>query len=414
MGNMEGYVARQAIYDRSLAVVAYELLYRGSPGATTANESDARASEDALTNGFFAVGWKALVGDYPALWNVPQDLLMSDRILVLPPDRVYLEILETVEPTSEVLKRCEELRSLGYRLVLDDYMGEADRQPILELCYLVKVDWMGCSTETKRAIPNQGRIRCLAEKVETQLECNEALRWGYNYLQGYFLERPQLLSGRKIPAAHMDRLRLLAELAKQEPDLKVIESAVKRDLDLTYKVLTWVNSAAAGRGVRASSVMEALLWMGIDRFRRFISVFAMAGLGGGFHEQLLQTALVRARMSELIAQTAEGGRENSKAFLGGLLSMLEPLLAKPISEICEEMALPEEIRELLVPSSCLHGGTAKRSLDIAAAWEKGEADAAKACAELPSLTASGLSSIYMESVRWARDGFDRQDFRRPL
>ena len=411
---MEGYVARQAIYDRSLAVVAYELLYRESPSATTAVESNALASEDALTNGFFAVGWNALVGDYPALWNVPQDLLMSDRILVLPPERVYLEILETVEATNEVLKRCEELRSLGYRLVLDDYMGEADRQPILDLCYLVKVDWMGCPTEAKRAIPNQNRIRCLAEKVETQAEFNDAIKWGYSYLQGYFLERPQLLSGRKIPAAHMERLKLLAELAKQEPSLTVIESAVKRDLDLTYKVLTWVNSAAAGRGVRASSVREALLWMGVDRFRRFISVFAMSGLGGSFHGQLLQTALVRARMSELIAQSAEGGQDSSKAFLGGLLSMLEPLLAKPISEICEEMALPDEIRELLLPSRCQHGGPAKQSLEIATAWEKGEAEAAKACTGLPSLTASGLSNIYVESVRWARDGFDRQDFKRRI
>lgn len=124
---MEGYVARQAIYDRTLAVAAYELLYRGSPGATSAAGISASASEEVLSSGFFSVGWKILVGNKPALWNVPQDLLMSNKILVLPPERVYLEILETTAATSDVVARCHELRKLGYRLVLDDYVGEVEK-----------------------------------------------------------------------------------------------------------------------------------------------------------------------------------------------------------------------------------------------------------------------------------------------
>ncbi len=403
---MEGYVARQAIYDRNLTVAAYELLYRGSPGATSAAGIGASASEEVLSSGFFSVGWKILVGNKPALWNVPQDLLMSNKILVLPPERVYLEILETTASTSDVVARCHELRAMGYRLVLDDYVGEEEKQPILDLCHWVKVDWMGSSPDVKRRIPRFRGRKCLAEKVETRAEYDEAISLGYDYIQGYFLERPQLMSGRKLPAAQMERLRLLSELSKSEPDNALIESAVSRDIDLTYKLMTWVNSVASGRRVAAASIRDALIWMGIEKIRRFVGMFAMAGMGGGAKNELLHLALIRARMSDLMAQATGHGEEHSKAFLGGLLSMLEALLEKPMEEICDDMALPDEIREMFEPCAGEESGIARRCLNVAIAWQRGEKEAAKACASAGSLSGPDLSRIYLESVQWAQEGLD--------
>jgi EAL and modified HD-GYP domain-containing signal transduction protein len=404
--NMEGYVARQAIYDRTLAVAAYELLYRGSPGATSAAGISESASEEVLDSAFFSVGWKVLVGNKPALWNVPQNLLMSSKILLIPPERVYLEILETTAATSEVVARCRELRALGYKLVLDDYVGEAEKRPILDLCHWVKVDWMASSPEAKQRIPKYGGRKFLAEKVETREEFDEALRLGYDYFQGYFLERPQLMSGRKLPAAQMERLRLLSELSKTEPDTAVVESAVSRDLDLTFKLMTWVNSAASGRRAPVASVRDALIWMGIEKVRRFVGMLALAGMGGGAKSELLHLALIRARMSDLMAQATGHADEHSKAFLGGLLSMLEALLEKPMVEICEEMALPEDIRQMFEPGECHEAGFAKRCLNVAIAWQRGEKDAAEQCASTGFLTGSDLGRIYLESVRWVQEGLD--------
>lgn len=346
------------------------------------------------------------MGNKPALWNVPQNLLMSNKILLLPSDRVYLEILETTAAASEVVARCHELRRLGYRLVLDDYVGEAEKQPILDLCHWVKVDWIGCPLEVKQLIPKARGRKCLAEKVETQAEFNEALRLGYDYFQGYFLERPQLMSGRKLPAAQMERLRLLSELSKSEPNTSLIESAVSRDLDLTYKLMTWVNSAASGRRAPAAAVRDALIWMGIDKIRRFVGMFALAGMSGGAKSELLHLALIRARMSDLMAQATGHAEEHSKAFLGGLLSMLEALLEKPMAEICEDMALPDDIRQLFEPGECVEAGIAKRCLNVAIAWQRGEKDAVEHCATAGLLTGSDLGRIYLESVRWVQEGLD--------
>jgi len=400
---MEGYVARRAIYDRNRKVAAYELLYRGGAQALTAGTPGDGASEEVISNGFFSVGWHTLVGDRPALWNVGQALLMSDKILIIPPERVYIEILETTDASAEIVRRSQWLKRRGYRLVLDDYIGEAERTPLLDLCDWVKVDWLASEERGRRETPHLGRWKCLAEKVETEQDLELAMSLGYDYFQGYVLERPQIMSGRKLPAAQRSRLMLIAELGKAEPSLLRIEEAVSRDVDLTYKLLAWANSAAAGRRHPASTVRDALLWMGLEKVRRFVGMFAMAGMNLSGNEELLQKALIRARMSDLVATAIGDTQEGGKAFLGGLLSMLDVMLSKPVEEICMEMGLPDEVRGLLEDGGCGTCRAAKRGLRVATAWQEGEESAAEQMAHVKGMSAEDLSSYYLESLVWVHE-----------
>lgn len=404
---MEGYLARQAVYDRNLQVAAYELLYRGDPKALTAAQSDSAASQEVLSNGFFNVGWKVLAGGKPALWNVTQELLLSDRILLLPRDKVYIEVLETTVPTKEVLARCRELKARGYKLVLDDYIGEQRHEPLLEYCDWVKVDWMGAPPESRVAIPKRGRWMCLAEKIETEKDFEIAQHLDYDYFQGYFLERPKLMSGKRLPAAQVERLKLLSELARAEPDLRLVESSVSRDLDLSFKLMTWVNSAASGRRTPAATIKEALLWLGIEQTRRFVAMFAASGIAGRGNAEILQKALIRARMSDLLAGAAGAEEERPLAFLGGLFSMLDALLGKPMDEICDEMALPGEARALLNPSRCPCDRVAGKCLSVARAWQQGDTFTACKCKPCSQLQTSQIAALYLESVRWVQTSLEK-------
>jgi c-di-GMP phosphodiesterase len=79
---MQALVARQPVFDRDLKVVAYELLFRGEvfPAGDVASAS-------VLSDAFFGIGWKELVGDRPALINIPGELLCDDRLALLPTRR---------------------------------------------------------------------------------------------------------------------------------------------------------------------------------------------------------------------------------------------------------------------------------------------------------------------------------------
>ena len=89
------YVVRQPIFDDRNEVVAYELLFHRPSGGDAA--SDREMTSQVIANSIVNIGLGELTGNKPAYINFSRDLLMDDTALLLPPDRVGIEVLETVE-----------------------------------------------------------------------------------------------------------------------------------------------------------------------------------------------------------------------------------------------------------------------------------------------------------------------------
>ena len=141
------FLGRQPILGREQQLLAYELLFRGGPvvsGGQTGIEDPGQATATVIANTFAGMSADETLGPYRGYINVDQQFLFSDLIEVLPPALVVLEILESVQPTPEVVARCRELRGKGFTLAIDDVVDvdEAYR-PLLELAEIIKVDVLG-------------------------------------------------------------------------------------------------------------------------------------------------------------------------------------------------------------------------------------------------------------------------------
>jgi len=104
------YLGRQPILDARQSLYGYELLFRSGPApnrAIVANHMVATAT--VITHAFTELGLADALGEQKAFINVDGDFLLSEAVELLPKDKVVLEILETVEVTPELLKRCREL-----------------------------------------------------------------------------------------------------------------------------------------------------------------------------------------------------------------------------------------------------------------------------------------------------------------
>lgn len=58
---------------------------------------------------------------------------------MLPSDKVIIEILETVEPTEEVVERCKQLKQLGFILALDDFIFDEKYSSLIEISDISKI-----------------------------------------------------------------------------------------------------------------------------------------------------------------------------------------------------------------------------------------------------------------------------------
>ena len=97
------FLGRQPIVGRGQELVAYELLFRSSASNAANILDDVTASAAVIQHVFSDLGVQQALGEHRGYINFSEELLLSDLIEVLPPDRVVLEILETVSLTPEVI-----------------------------------------------------------------------------------------------------------------------------------------------------------------------------------------------------------------------------------------------------------------------------------------------------------------------
>jgi c-di-GMP-related signal transduction protein len=343
------FMARQPIFDRRLRVYAYELLFRGGP--ENYFQPTKHASPSVIANAVTLFDLQSLTGHARAFVNADELALRLGAPRLLPPERIVVEILETVPASEEIVAICRDLRAAGYLLALDDFVDSPKLAPLVELAQFLKVDFRLSDQETReRVAAKYGKdgISLLAEKVETELELEQARRLGFTYFQGYFFCKPFMMETRDIPGNKLIYLQLLNAVATPELDYALIEDLLKREPSLLYRLLRYLNSPLLGLRGEINSVRHALTLLGEQEFRRWVSIFSVVFMAEGKPPELIRTALTRAYFCEEFSGPAHLNDKKSSLFLMGLLSLTDALLDKPIAEVLNSLPVTQEVKTALL------------------------------------------------------------------
>ncbi|MGC4050861.1 MAG: HDOD domain-containing protein [Paludibaculum sp.] len=239
----------------------------------------------------------------------------------------------------------------GYLLLLDDYTGRPEFEPFLDVVDWVKVDLRAVSTGESANLARQlkrRKLRLLAEKVETVEERDAALAAGYDFFQGYFLHRPRVVSGRTLNARHNTKLKLLSLLGADQFTLEKVESAIAPDVGLCYRLIEYSNSARFGAPREISSLRQCLMRLGENETRRWMTFVLLPTLAPGRSTEIVDAALTRARMCELLADAAGLRMAKSLAFMAGMFTLMDALLGAPMTEVVQQLGLGEELAGALL------------------------------------------------------------------
>ena len=349
----EKFIARQPIFDEKLRLFAYELLFRAG-GDKNVFQPRPEASSTVIVDSMMLFDLQILTGHAKAFINVDQSALQYRAPRLLPPDRVIIEILETVVPTPEVVQLCRDLCSCGYILALDDFIDHPKWEPLIHLAKFIKVDFRSSDSDTRRSMVQRFRgrgIHLVAEKVETQNELNEARSLGYTYFQGYFFCKPSMISQRDIPGNKLNYVRLLEAVSSTEFSQETVENLLKQDPALVYKLLRYLNSPLLGLRSEVRSVRHAMTMLGEDEFRRWVSIVAIVAMASDKPPELIRTALTRAFFCEQISLPVGMAPVSSDLFLMGLLSVTDAILDRPIDHVLASLPVSTDLRTALCGGS---------------------------------------------------------------
>jgi len=399
------FIARQPIFDRSLNVYGYELLYRQA-GKTNYDHLDGdQASARVITDGIFGIGLKTLSAGKKAFINFTENLLKDEVATLLPVESIAVEILEDVLPTDEIVRACKHLKEKGYTIVLDDFILEKKMKPLMDLADVVKVDFLSTPPKMQKAYARYFRergARLLAEKVETQTILRQAMDMGYAYFQGYFFGQPNLHAERIMSTYKINYLRLMKEVALENIEISSVEEIIKRDVSLSYRLMKFINSAHFSFRVEIHSIRQALALMGVVELRKWLSLLAMSAVSRDKPGELMMHSLVRARFCELLAPKAGLAKLSSELFLLGLFSMIDAFLDRSKLEIFEELPLSDEIKAALLTGQ----GPFYPIFELVRTYERGSWDELSRLAQLLNFNETEIPQLYLDSIEWASSTLD--------
>src|SRR5262249_52306884 len=153
---------------------------------------------------------------------------------------------------------------------------------------------------------------------------------GFDYFQGHFFCRPNIIAGQQLPVNRLATLRLLAKLQNPDVEAYELEETIRLDPSLSYKLLRFVNSAFCALPRTVDSLPDAAMFVGTQRIRIWASLIMLASMEDKPRE-LMVTAIVRARMCEQLARMLQQ-ECSDKFFPVGLLSLLDAMLDCSMAE----------------------------------------------------------------------------------
>ena len=392
-------LARQPIYDRNQKLAAYELLFRPEDKSDMPKFDGNMATSRVLLNAFTESDIEKITGGEPAFVNFTKELLINPP--PFNPEHIVVEVLEDIHIDNEVITAIKNLKTKGYRIALDDFVMDERYKPLLSLADIIKLELPAMDqSELSSTILHlkEFNVTLLAEKVETAKEYRICKELGCDLFQGYFLSKPEIIKGRKLPQNKLAVLQLIGELQNPTVNITQLNQIISKDPTLSFKLLKLVNSAAYRRAKTIESIHMAVMMLGISKIKSWSSLLALSKLEDKPID-LRQISLTRAKLCELMASKLSPD-QGDLYFTTGLLSFLDIYFDTPLPELLESLPLEGTISSALLQ----YKGKAGLALHTAKLYEQSKWQGIHwSLLEKFNITKLDMNRFFIESAIWASE-----------
>lgn len=392
----EFFVGRQPIYTRDLDVYAYELMSHSAKEDNGESIEADMATSQVIINAFMEIGIDKLVGKKTAFITLTEHFLKSDYELPLPTDRVILKIPSYINVTDDVIEGTKRLTEAGFKLALDNYLQHPPLQPLASMASVIDINIENLSAAEIRAhlkILKKLHPIILADHVKDHDAYDICREVGVDYIQGYFLNRPRIVSGESLDSNQMSIINLLSILHNAETDTDTVVDTISKDVALSYKILQLMNSAFFSRSTKIDSIQHATVMLGRKQLCTWASMMALSGMDNKPREQV-RISMVRARSCELLAEKANLKPADS-FFTVGMFSSLDLLMDKSLEDLISPLPLADNVVAALLNRE----GELGEAINCTLAQEEGDWMNIR----FADLSTEDLSDINIEAINWAED-----------
>ena len=394
------FIARRPIFDATERVIGFELLFRQSGLVPEKVPESVGEGAALLINTLNRFGVTRALGDKVGFLRLGEGTLGSDLVELLPKERFVLEYPSNYVASPDHVARCSALQTQGFRLAQACRPGDSDLGNVAQTASMVVYD-LAFQTlqEVVRLdrVAKSSNIRRLVRNVNSRADFEGCKTFAFDYYQGNFFAQPETLSINRLDPARA-RVMDIFNLVINRADIGEIEDAFKHDVALCYSLLCYINSVGIGLQYKVSSIRDAVILLGYDFLWRWLSLLIFAGVDlTAAQRVLLNTAVTRGRLTELLGQGKLSSKDGNFLFIVGIFSMLDALLGVPLEEVTAKLNLPEDVTKALL----LREGKYAPFLELAFAFESDNLAAAERLCREIGIDLSSASESHLDAIEWA-------------
>ena len=196
----------------------------------------------------------------------------------------------------------------------------------------------------------QPSSRLLAREVKTHEQFSAAKDLGFTLFQGPFFKKPEYVPDRQLGSNQVARLNLLHLLEVEDPDVKVLAEAILSDVSISFRLLSYLNSAWFGFRHNIQSIDQAIMILGWVKLKSWLQAVLFVDLAGKEEvpREVAALSLQRGKFFELLAREYDyWGYNPDTLFLLGLFSLLDTIMGLPMDKIVELLPLEVKLKAAL-------------------------------------------------------------------
>lgn len=255
------------------------------------------------------------------------------------------------------------------------------------------------------ALPDEKKIEALSRKGIQLLAYNLSSLAHYRQCQNlgfslFCFGKLDFPVGGGVPrdTSRLPLMRLLSLVAK-DAETAEMEEVFKLEPKLAFELLRLVNSTSFAVRTEITSFAQAIMVLGRRQLQRWLQLLLFAHRKDGDEAPniLMQRAAERGRLLELLAGAGNQSADHEQAFMVGVFSLLDVLMAAPLDDLLKSVALPQPVEAALLE----YQGRLGVLLKLANAAEASDKPEILRCLGELGIAPSDFSTIQLEALTWA-------------
>jgi EAL and modified HD-GYP domain-containing signal transduction protein len=316
----------------------------------------------------------------PLSLNIASEPWLRAMLAISPPSHIMIEVPAFMAADPQHLPALKALHEAGTALVIKG-------RPVTELprellpCFRHSLIDVGEDRRIAGPAP-KGVVRTITHiqlGIRTRADVDAAFERGAVAVLGWPLDDELQGSTVKSGGPDLQTVMTLMQRVDREEPVDRLETVLKNDPQLAFRLIRYLNSAAFGLSVEIASFRHALMMLGYKKLKRWLALLLASSSKDKAMKPVMQASVRRGLVMEELVRTSSDPEMRSEMFICGVFSLLDRLLGQPFAQLFKSVPVPERVQQALVQGT----GPFLPYLNLTTALESGSrgdiSDAADAC-----------------------------------